>query len=119
VTWFERAGFGRRRTFVLAAAGWLVAGGLVWNSVFDTMIVNAGREYVHYQQLYERKRGPAVTIEQVMGPAQAAALRIATETGLAVAGIGFVLTVYVAARLAARRRNRAATSAPSSTAGPR
>ena len=119
MTWFERAGFGRRRTFVLAAAGWLVAGGLAWNYVFDTMIVNAGREYVYHQQLYERKRGPAVTIEQIMGPAQAAAVRTATETGLAVSGVGFVLTVYVAARLAARRRSRAATSAPSSTADPR
>jgi hypothetical protein len=119
VTWLERAGFGRRRTLALVAAGWLVAGALVWNYVFDSMIVSAGREYVYRQQLYERKRGPAVTIEKIMGPAQAEAVRVATGWGLAAAGTGLALTVYVTARLAARRRSRAAISAPSSTADPR
>jgi uncharacterized protein (DUF2062 family) len=118
VSWLARAGFRRRRTFGLAVAGWLTAGAFVWNYVFDTMIVNAGREYVYHQQLFARKRGPAVTIEQIMTPAQAAALRTATWSGLAVAVIGLGLTVYVVARLAARRRRRPAASARASTAGP-
>jgi len=119
VSWLERAGFRRARTFALVVAGWLLAGALVWNYVFDTMIVSAGREYVYHQQLYERKRGPAVTIEQIMGPAQVAAVRTATGSGLAVAGTGLALSVFVAARLAGRRRDRAAASAPSATVVPR
>jgi hypothetical protein len=119
VSWLERTGFRRRRTAALVAAGWLVAGGLVWNYVFDTMIVNAGRDYVHRQRLYEQQRGPAVTIEQIMGPAQAAAVRAATRWGLAACGTGLALTVGVTTGLASRRRRRPAVSAPSSTAGPR
>jgi hypothetical protein len=119
VSWLERTGFRRRRTAALVAAGWLVAGALAWNYVFDTMIVNAGRDYVHRQRLYEQQRGPAVTIEQIMGPAQASAVRAATGWGLAVAGPGLALTVCATAGLAARRRRRPAASAPSSTADPR
>ncbi len=118
MTWHARLGFARRRTFVLVAAGWLLAGALAWNYVFDTMIVNAGRDYVYHQQLFERKRGPSVTIEQIMGPAQARALRTASWSGLAVAGAGLAVTVYVAARLAAVRKKRF-TSQASSPASPR
>jgi hypothetical protein len=118
VSWLERAGFRRHRTFTLVLAGWLAAGFIVWNGVFDRMIQDAGREYVYRQQLFERNRGPSVTIEQIMSPARTQAVRTATWWGLTVAGIGFALTVCVAARWAARRRDRA-TSAPSSTAGPR
>ena len=118
MSWHARLGFARRRTFVWVAAGWLLAGALAWNYVFDTMIVNAGRDYVYHQQLYERKRGPAVTIEQIMAPAQAQALRTASWYGLGVALLGLGLTVYVAARLGVVRRGRA-TSKASSPAGPR
>ncbi len=118
MSWHARLGFARCRTFVLVAAGWLLAGALAWNYVFDTMIVDAGRDYVYHQQLYERKRGPAVTIEQIMAPAQARALRTASWTGLGVAGAGLGVTVYVAARLAQVRRRRS-TSTASSPAGPR
>jgi hypothetical protein len=119
VSWLERAGFRRRRALALVLAGWLAAGFIVWNSVFDRVIVDAGRDYVYRQQLFERHRGPSVTIEQIMGPARAEALRTATWWGLTVAGTGFALTVYVAARWAARRRHRAATSTPASAAGSR
>ena len=118
MTWLERAGFGRRRTLVLMLAGWLAAGAIVWNGVFDRMVVDAGRDYVYRQQLFQRHRGPAVTIPGIMDPARGAAARAATRSGLAVAGGGFVLTVSAAAGWAARRR-RAATSAPSRTAGSR
>jgi hypothetical protein len=119
VSWTARLGFTRRRTLVLVILLWLGAGFVAWNYVFDKMIVAAGREYVYHQQLYQRKRGPAVTIEQIMGPAQAAALRTATRSGLATAGLGLGFTLYVTARLAARRRGATPTSAPSSPAGPR
>ena len=118
MSWLERAGFGRRRTLVLVLAGWLAAGAIVWNGVFDRMVVDAGRDYLRRQQLYQRNQGPAVTIPGIMDPARAAAAQAATRSGLAVAGGGFVLTVSVAAGWAARRR-RAATSAPSRTAGSR
>jgi hypothetical protein len=119
VSWLERAGFRRPRSFTLVLAGWLAAGFIVWNGVFDKMIQDAGREYVYRQQLFERNRGPRVTIEQIMSPARTQAIRTSTWSGLTVAGTGFVLTLCVAARWAARRRRRAATSAPSSTAGSR
>ena len=118
MSWLERAGFGRHRTLVLVFAGWLAAGAIVWNGVFDRMVVDAGRDYVYRQQLFQRHRGPAVTIPGIMDPARTAAARAATRSGLAVAGGGFVLTLSVAAGWAARRR-RAATSAPSPTAGSR
>jgi hypothetical protein len=103
---------------VLVVGVWLAAGVVAWNHVFDKMIIAAGREYVYRQQLYERKAGPMVTIEQIMGPAQRAAARTAARSGLAVSGFGLAATLYVTARLASRRRRRTPISS-SSPAGPR
>jgi len=119
VSWLRRAGFTRSRTLGLVVGLWLAAGIVTWNYVFDKMIVYAGREYVYHQQLYERKLGPMVTIEQIMGPARSAAVRTATRSGLGVTGAGLAATLYVTARLASRRRGRASPSTTSSPTGPR
>jgi len=119
VDWVRRAGFTRPRTLILVVGLWLAAGVVTWNHVFDKMIVAAGREYVYHQQLYERKAGPPVTIEQIMGPAQGAALRRAARSGLAVTAAGLAATLCVTARLASRRRRRPPVSTASSPAGPR
>lgn len=118
--WLRHAPVVRGRVPRVVAGLWLAAGIIVWNLVFDRMIVNGGREYVYRQQLHERKRGPAVTIDEIMRPARGAAFRSATLASLLVMGLGAGGTACVTARRRSRRPVAPPpASAPSGPAGPR
>jgi hypothetical protein len=93
----ERRWRTRRRAAILLWAAFAV---VVWNVVFDAVVIEAGRDYLTRQALHQQGNAPAVTIPSVMGPGTMRGVRLASLYGGGVAGCGLV-GVWVAAR---RRR---------------
>lgn len=88
----------RRRTARLAVALWIALAVVVWNVVFDRVLVLAGRQYVHAATLAARGGGPYLRVDDTMRPARVRALRTATLAATV------VLTAGVIAAVIARRR---------------
>ncbi|MCX6552997.1 MAG: hypothetical protein NTY02_18685 [Acidobacteria bacterium] len=93
---------GWRRRWRIAAWLWAAFAIVVWNVVFDAVVIQSGRDYLTQQALHQQGRGPAVTIPQVMRPGIRAGLRLATFSGGGVAAVG-------AAGVWLARRRRLAT----------
>ncbi|MGE3955650.1 MAG: hypothetical protein AB7H96_02945 [Vicinamibacterales bacterium] len=101
------------RTKVTAAVVlWLVCAFLVWNVIFDRMIVLAGRRYSHDATVMYRTTGRYLLIDDVMRPAAREAFRVASVAagGLAVAALGLIR--LAAARDARRGPGRSVAAAP-------
>ena len=76
---------------------WIVFAVVVWNVVFDRVIVNAGRRYIEIATAAAESNQPYANIEDTMRPARARALWLAT------ASAGLILVVGFVALRAARR----------------
>ena len=87
-----------RRPVLVAVVLWLVFAAVVWNVVFDRMLVLAGRRYSHDAVVMFRTTGRYLKIDDVMRPAAARAARTAS---LAAAAIVIVSLAVI--RLAATR----------------
>jgi hypothetical protein len=76
------------------AATWLciVFAFVVWNVVFDRVIVQAGRDYVDLAMAAARSNAPYVKIEDTMRPARSRALWLATASATA------ILVVFISVR---------------------
>ena len=85
-----------------AAALWLVLAFLVWNVVFDRILVLAGRRYANAAAIAVREGHAYLRIDDWMRPAITHGVRVATVAGLSVAAFGFV-AVVVASRLDRRK----------------
>jgi hypothetical protein len=81
----------------LAAWLWLVWAFVVWNLVFDRVIIEAGREYVRLAVEASQGSGPYAKIEDTMRPARTRALWLASSSAGVILVVGFV---------ALRRANR-------------
>lgn len=115
---FTRRLFGRRAPLLVAL--WLGAGFVVWNVVFDRLVVQASRDYVARQDRHQRGEGPPVTIDEIMAPARGAAGRAATLAGIGVTVLGLAATASVHARRMRRPRPAEGPSAePPGPAGAR
>lgn len=86
------AGARRRARQRAAALAWAACGVVVWNVVFDAIVIEAGRDYLTRQALHQQGRSGAVTIRGVMDPGVARAARTATLAGGAVAAAGLAAT---------------------------
>jgi hypothetical protein len=75
----------------VAAWLWIVLAFVVWNVVFDRVIVQAGRDYVDLARSAARS-GVRVRIEDTMQPARSRALWLATASAAA------VLVVFISVR---------------------
>ncbi len=95
----SRAGRRMRRAAIVA---WTACAVVIWNVVFDAIVVQAGRDYLTLQALSQQGRGPLVTIREVMDPAVTHAARTATLSGGAVGAAG-ILAAWAAARQRAGR----------------
>ena len=93
------AGRSLRRAALLAGTACAV---VVWNVVFDAIVIRSGREYLTLQALHQQGKGPAATIRGVMVPGVTRAARTATALGGAVGAAG-ILAVWLAARPRAGR----------------
>jgi hypothetical protein len=91
-----------RRVRRAALLAWIACAVVIWNVVFDGIVVQAGREYLTIQALGRQGRGPSVTLREIMHPAAARAARTATIAGGAIGAAG-ILAVWASARLGAGR----------------
>ena len=87
-----------RRAIVVAIVLWLVFAFVVWNVVFDRIIVLAGRRYSHDATVLYRTTGQYLLIDSVMRPAIVHGVKVAS----AVAG-AIVVGALVLIRLGASR----------------
>ena len=85
------------RAVRLATALWITWAVVVWNVVFDHVIVVAGRQYLNAADLAAQGSGAYARIDDWMRPAVTGALWTATAAGAAVLVIGLV-SVRLAAR---------------------
>ena len=101
------AAAGRRWRIRAALIAWAAFAAVVWNVVFDAVVIQSGRDYLTQQAVHQKGQGPAVTIPQVMYPGVARGARVATLAGGAVAACG-----ACAVGLVARRRRGRKLAAP-------
>lgn len=92
----------RRRVAVIL---WLVLAFLVWNVVFDRILVLAGRRYSYAAAVAARQPDAYVRIDDWMRPAVAHGVRVASLAGVSVAIIGLA-AIAVASRFDQRRTRR-------------
>ena len=78
----------RRRAALLAWAVLLV---VLWNVVFDWVVIQSGRDYLTQQALHQHGAGPAVTIPGVMRPGIVRGFWLATLVAGGVAASGALL----------------------------
>ena len=88
------ATFNRRRT---ATWLWILWAFIVWNVVFDRVIIEAGREYVRIADAAARGNGPYAKLDDTMRPARSRALWLATASAGVILVVGF-LAVRAAGR---------------------
>jgi hypothetical protein len=79
--------FDRRRVAVWLCVLWAF---VVWNVVFDRVIIEAGREYVRTADAAARGAGPYARIEDTMRPARSRALWLATLSAGVILVAGFL-----------------------------
>jgi hypothetical protein len=77
------------RAVRLAAGLWIALAVIVWNVVFDHVIVVAGRSYIAAAGRAARGLGPYVRMDDWMRPAVTHGLVLATLSAAALLGIGF------------------------------
>ena len=87
----------------VASALWLVLAFLVWNVVFDRILVLAGRRYSYAAGMAARHSSAYLRIDDWMRPAIAHGVRVASVAGLAVAVIGLT-AVAIASRRDGRQK---------------
>lgn len=91
-----------RRRLVTAILLWVVLAFLVWNVIFDRIIVLAGRRY-SYDATLAFRAGHYLRIDDVMRPAISHGVRTASLWAGALLVTGLVLIRVAAARDARRR----------------
>jgi len=80
----------------LAVALWTIWAVVVWNVVFDRVLVLAGRSYVHAAGVAARHGGPYARMDDWMRPALTRGLWLATAAGATILVVGFVSTCLAA-----------------------
>ena len=88
----------RRRSVIVAIVLWLMFAFVVWNVIFDRIIVLAGRRYSHDAVVLYRTTGRYLHIDDVMRPSIAHGVRVASAVAA-----GIVVTAMILIRLAAVR----------------
>jgi hypothetical protein len=69
---------------------WVVWAFVVWNLVFDRVIIEAGRDYVRLAAAASEGSGPYLKIEDMMRPARSRALWLATASAGVILVVGFI-----------------------------
>ena len=95
----------------LAALLWVAFAAVVWNVVFDRVLVLAGRTYVHDASLADTRQQPFLKIDDYMRPAVRRGMLLASTAGGVVAIAGLLAVKLAAARDERRRLSAGAASA--------
>lgn len=64
---------------------------VVWNGIFDILVTRGVKEYLYRSAEHELGRGPAVTMNQIMGQTVADAAVTASLWALFVGGAGLAI----------------------------
>jgi len=80
-----------------AGLAWAALVVVLWNVVFDGVVIQSGREYLTQQARHQQGTGPAVTIPGVMRPGIVHGFWLATLVAGGVAAVG-ALGFWFAAR---------------------
>jgi hypothetical protein len=91
-------GIRRHANARIALVLWIVWAIVVWNVVFDRVIVVAGREYVRGALAAARGGGPYARMDDWMRPAVGRGLWIATAAAAAIVVVGMGMLRIAAAR---------------------
>ncbi len=86
-----------------AVALWLAFAFVVWNVLFDRMLVLAGRRYSYDAYVLFHSTGRYLKIDDVMRPAVAHAFKVASVAAGGIVVVAMVL-IGIAARVDTRRR---------------
>ena len=86
----------RRQSIIVAVVLWLVFAFVVWNVIFDRVLVLAGRRYSHDAVTLYRTTGHYLRIDDVMRPAIRHGVRLASVVAAAVAAAGLLMIRYAA-----------------------
>ena len=90
-----RRPLGTPRTAIML---WIVLAIVVWNVVFDRILVVAGRQYVYAATLAARTAQPYLRVNDWMRPARTRAVRVATVAALLALAAGLAAVAFAAAR---------------------
>lgn len=96
----------QRRRIGTAIVLWLVFAFVVWNVIFDRIIVLAGRRYSYDAKLLYRTTGKYLLIDTEMRPALAHAVTVASVVAVAIVAGSLLLIRVAALRDAARDQRR-------------
>ena len=91
-----------RRAARIATTLWLLWSVIVWNVVFDQIIVMAGRRYLRAAALADRTGGPYARIDDWMRPAVTNGLWTASAAAAAILVLGMFGVRFAAARAETR-----------------
>ena len=69
---------------------WIALAFVVWNVVFDQVIIDAGRHYIEVANASAGSNGPYLNIEDTMRPARSRALWLATGSAGLILVVAFV-----------------------------
>ena len=94
----------QRRRIVTAIVLWLVFAFVVWNVIFDRILVLAGRRYSHDAMVLDRTTGHYLRIDDVMRPAVRHGVWVASIVALAIL-VGAMILIRLAASRDARRQS--------------
>ncbi len=91
-----------RRAARIATTLWLVWAVIVWNVVFDQVIVMAGRRYLRAAALADQAGGPYARIDDWMRPAVTNGLWTASAAAAAILVLGVFGVRFAVARAESR-----------------
>jgi hypothetical protein len=86
----------------IAATLWVIWAAIVWNVVFDQVIVLAGRRYLRAAAMAAQAGGPYARIDDWMRPAVGAGLWIASAAAAAILILGWFGVRLATVRAASR-----------------
>jgi len=81
-----------------AGLAWAALVVVLWNGVFDGVVIQSGRDYLTQQALHQQGRGPMVTIPGVMRPGIVRGFWLATLVAGGVAAVGAAAFWFAARR---------------------
>src|SRR5215471_1411435 len=87
-----------RHSATLAGTLWLVLAFVVWNVVFDRVLVLAGRRYAHAAAMAARAGHPYILLDDWMRPAVTHGVHLASVTAIGIAAFGLI-AVVIASRV--------------------
>ena len=90
----------------IALALWVALAFVVWNVVFDRVLVVAGRQYVYAATRAARGSGPYVRVDDWMRPAVSRATRTASGAAVLILTIGVVACAVAARRSGGRFKSQ-------------